>query len=265
MTETTGRAHQGRARSAIVTLQNFQGLLESPRVLPRVLRELVPEVTVACEVLRRSFEEWAAESGAHGEVVAYALARLPVVTQETSAAAQGGFERARRGTLAKRLGVPLGELETCTELLELAQRGLRHAPTAHDLAALARAALELAPTRAHGAALEVCLDVSRAEGSVLADAHVVARLVAFALSGLVSAAPPPLCLRAEAHPSRAMIHVEIAEGRGVLPRLKVTPLLPILPATGLVDEVASSVGITLARTNVAVTLGLVAAPLPSTA
>lgn len=172
----------GPVRDAVTSIHNLETLLRSPRVGASVLEPVLPEVLSGVKALRAAFRS-AADSttcAARDALSSFAVARLDEIQIAVELAASAGIDARSRLGLEKSVARVSAEVGAATELLDLVERADHAATTDLSLRELGRTLS--AKSRAIEPEIVTRLDVEDTDHAVVADPHVLKRLVAYAVS-----------------------------------------------------------------------------------
>lgn len=231
----------GNARDALSAVHNLETLVKSPRIGRQLIAAVFPELYETCRALRRAFE--VAPSVAREALRDFANERVAELEAALEHAEGGSLDTKARLRLEHEITRLGRELDAATELLELSERAERPAPIEHSARELARVSLSLgAAIRPHGFA-EVKLDASGADGLVVSDAHVLARLLVHAVSWAKSFGPKVLALRPRADEERVRFVIEPAKPTdAALPVFTMSTLMRIPPSDAVVFSAVRAIG-----------------------
>ena len=245
MTIPNSKVAWGKVRDALAAVHNLETLLRSPRVGANVLAALLPELHGSCVALRVAFESPA--PGARTELATFALERLDELEQAMKEARATDIETRARLALEQvvaRVGV---ELDLAVELLDLIERADAASPTELSLEELARASLGIGAGIARGEEASVRIDADKMECMLVADAHVVSRLVASAVARVRSAGAQEITVRARCEPSQVRLSVASSDSASVgLPVVRTRVKTRISPTDAIVDAAARAIRGTIA-------------------
>jgi hypothetical protein len=166
----------------VTSIHNLETLLRSPRVGASVLEPVLPEVLSGVKALRAAFRS-AADSttcAARDALSSFAVARLDEIQIAVELAASAGIDARSRLGLEKSVARVSAEVGAATELLDLVERADHAATTDLSLRELGRTLS--AKSRAIEPEIVTRLDVEDTDHAVVADPHVLKRLVAYAVS-----------------------------------------------------------------------------------
>jgi predicted nucleic acid-binding protein len=296
VTPSSGRtsvelAAWGPIRDAITAIHNVETLLRSPRIGPRVLGEVLPELGSGVETLRAAFARSVESAralargaeggaaGAHGEemraaregLARFAEARLDELELAMRSAprapgepSRGELDARARQALEQVVGRVSGDLDAAVELLDLTERSAHGAPTELAVDELARVALRAA-ARGRDREVPVRLVASgSAERAVHADPYVAKRLMIFAIARAVATFEPGeagLVLRATCESAFARFDLVAARPEDhAIPAAHVRLAPRVQPTDAVVASAARAAGFEVSMTSDAITIR---APLAS--
>jgi hypothetical protein len=231
----------GKIRDALAAVHNLQTLLKSPRVGKGVLAALLPELHASCQVLRAAF---AAKKGPRRALGAFAGERIDALEGALEQAGQGHIEARERLALEQVTARVSGELGAAVELLDLLERAEAATPTELSLEELARASLGIVSGLAPGEDVTVRVDTEGAECTVLADAHVVSRILTHAVARVrstLAGGAGDVTVRARCEPKRVSITVAATTAAN-LPEVQVRMARRIGPSDAVVEAAARAIG-----------------------
>jgi hypothetical protein len=234
----------GKIRDALAAVHNLETLLKSPRVGASVLAALLPELRASCATLRGAFT--ADTRGAKAHLSEFASERLDALEQALTEAGATDIEARERLALEQVVARVSGELDAAVELLDLIERAEAAVPTEHALEELTRASLVIGSSLAQSEEVTVRLDTSDAGCTVVADAHVVSRILALAMArvrGKIAAAGPrEVAVRARCQKDTVTITVSPIDGASaILPAVVARFAQPIEPGDAIVEAAARAV------------------------
>ena len=151
------RSAQGSVRDELAALTNFENLLRSPRIGPRMLEQIVAELRNSCEPVGAAFVGLVGEVAAHqphaqvvhelGELAELNVRQLQAALTRAAHAEMGAKIRLELETEVHRVCTQLGAIHDLIELLEAAANS---STTELDLHELVRSALHaLSPSGAN--------------------------------------------------------------------------------------------------------------------
>ncbi len=232
----------GRTRDALAAVHNLETLLRSPRVGASTLAALLPELVGSCVVLRAAFD--GAESLARTELAAYANERLLVLEHALNEAGAGGLETRARLALEQVVSSVLSELDAAVDLLDLSERAHGASVGELSLAELTRAALGMvgsSPPSAEGVLVRV--DTEDAACVVLADPHVVARVLGGAIVRVRAAGVRDIVVRARCEARAVTLTVAPAPADGATGSPVTTRVMRRIPPTdAILEDAVTAIG-----------------------
>jgi hypothetical protein len=234
-------------RDAVTSVHNLEVLLKSPRVAPKVLEDVMPELFEGAAVLRRAFTA-AAQSGSHAdalearrELAAFATARLDELERAMRQASSSELDARARLALEQVVTRVSVDLNACAELLDLSERAERAAPT------------ELG--------LEVRLVRDVGDCVLRADPHVFKRLVAFAVAQLHAVGVAKVTLRVLCESDMARIEIgPTTDAETVLVPSSMRIVRRVPPTDAIVAAAARSAAIELTQSGTTIALGVPRVP-----
>jgi len=217
-------ARRGRVRDALAVISNVEAMLRSSH----------PSIDDELDELREALEGLhAALAGAPAELRRFVVSRIGVIEAAASARSAAAMGRAA------------AELETAAGLVELMDRASDHGSLEVSCATLAEQALQLAwSVRSHGA-FPVRVRAAVADCSVACDPHVVAQMLAMAISAVREKAAD-VVVRTHVEDDAGVIEVTAAtaedEGARVM---QARPVARIPESDALLAAAAGAAGIGL--------------------
>jgi hypothetical protein len=240
-------AERGQVRDALLAVRNLEALLRSPRVGARALTPLLPEAGEACASLGAVLAgRGTADVPGWTDLIGFALERLDALQRALRDAAGGELGARARLALETIVIRARADLDAAFELVELVDCAAAALPTELSLKELVRASLGIEAGIARGDAgdeIEVRVDTREAVGVLVADAHVVARLLTAGIARVHASTAGAITVSARGAPHEA--RVCIAPSRAADARLPVSRarLARRVPATdAVVEHAARAVG-----------------------
>jgi hypothetical protein len=250
----------GPVRDAVTSLHNLEVLLKSPRVAPKVLAGLLPEISQGARVLRTAFTA-AAQSAALPSALSareglavFASARLDELDEAMRRASASELDTRGRLALEQAVTRVAVDLNACAELLDLSERAEHPVPAELALDELVWVSIHGGP---RGAEPEVPLRLvpHRDECTLRVDPHIFKRLLAFAVGRLHAAGAPYLTLRVarESAVARVEIRATTPEEMSLEPSA-MRLARRIAPTDAVVAAAAGSAGIESTQEDGAIVL-----------
>jgi hypothetical protein len=232
----------GRIRDALAAVHNLETLLKSPRVGASVLAALLPELRASCAILRQAFDG-GATAGPRAPLADFAGELLDQLERALDEAARGEIEARERLALEQVVAKVSGDLDAAVELLDLIERAEAATPTELSLEELAKASLAMGTSLAQSEEAVVRLDTRDAECVLVADAHVVLRILGLAIARVRSAGAEEVTVRASCEPTSVTITVAAADAAAAaLPATITRAPRRIAPADAIVEAAMRAIG-----------------------
>jgi hypothetical protein len=255
----------GPVRDAVTSVHNLEVLLKSPRVAPKVLEDVMPELFEGAAVLRRAFTA-AAQSGSHAdalearrELAAFATARLDELERAMRQASSSELDARARLALEQVVTRVSVDLNACAELLDLSERAERAAPTELGLEELAWVSIR--NTRGSESDFPVRLVRDVGDCVLRADPHVFKRLVAFAVAQLHAVGVAKVTLRVLCESDMARIEIgPTTDAETVLVPSSMRIVRRVPPTDAIVAAAARSAAIELTQSGTTIALGVPRVP-----
>jgi hypothetical protein len=246
----------GRIRDALAAVHNLETLLRSPRVGTSTLAALLPELLVSCAVLRDAFDP--AGNDAREDLATYARERIAVLEAALQEAGTGGIETRARLALEQVVTRVLSELDAAVDLLDLSDRAHSANLGELSLGELTRAALGMAgsvPPSAEGVLVRV--DTEDAACVVLAEPHVVARVLGGAIVRVRAAGVRDIVVRARCEERAVTLTVGPADvAAALLPGVTTRVMRRIPPTDAILEDAVRAIGGRLSTGERSVVLSL---------
>ncbi len=246
----------GQVRDALAAVHNLETLLRSPRVGSDVLATLLPELVASCGVLRAALD--GNPSPPRVDLAAYAGDRLDALEQALREAGTDAVETRARLALEQVLASVRIELDAAVDLLDLSERAHTAKLGELSLAELTRAALGMAgsvPPSSEGILVHVVTD--DAACVVLADPHVVARILGGALVRVRTAGVRDLTVIARCETPNVTLTVTAADASSMAhPSVTTRVMRRIPPTDSILEDAARAMGGRLAASERQVVLSL---------
>lgn len=251
----------GPARDAVTSIHNLETLLKSPRVAMKVLASVLPEFLASVSLLREAFGGMGANvpppasgrspdpkprtpeaTDARATLCAFTLGRLDALEAAMNHATTNELDARGRLALEQVVTRVSVDLDAAAELLDLAERAEHAAPNELSLDGLARSSVAALPRGER----EVLVRVVRNGDDclMLTDAHVLRRLLAFAVARTHAFGADHVTIRALCAPSHATIDVRASNpGDSGLASIPMRLVRRIDPTDAIVQAAARAAGI----------------------
>jgi hypothetical protein len=245
----------------MTSIHNLETLLKSPRVAMKVLASVLPEFLASVHLLREAFgasvtlqappasgrtpdprPRTAEANDARAALCTFTLGRLDELEAAMRHASTHDLDARGRLALEQVVTRVSVDLDAAAELLDLAERAENASPIELSLDGLARGSLQGLPRGER----EVHVILVRGPGdcSMVADAHVLRRLLAFAVARANAFGADEITIHASCVSTHARIHVAQSDasesGIGPLPMRLVRR---IEPTDAIVQAAARAAGI----------------------
>jgi len=249
----------------VTSVHNLEVLLKSPRVAPKVLEGVMPELFDGASVLRRAFTS-AAQSGSHADALearkdlaAFATARIDELEQAMRQASSSGLDARARLALEQVVTRVSVDLNACAELLDLSERAERAVPTELGLEELAWVSIRNTRGSENDFPVRLVRDVG--DCVLRADPHVFKRLVAFAVAQLHAAGVAKVTLRVHCESDMARIEIgPTTDAEVVLVPSSMRLVRRVAPTDAVVAAAARSAAIEITRSGTTIALGVPRVP-----